>query len=310
MWQWLVDTCDMALPFASRCNRVYDWDMTLTCCDITHSCMNETWLIHAWLSHLLEDAIGCMNKTWFSSAVTWLIHTWLYEWDMTHSCMNETWLIHVWIWCMKSCLIHLLYRIFYMNKTRRNRVCEWVMSNMLRHASFIYLRFSIASSIWIRNDALEHGNESCHIYETWLIHILHVLCCISYMNKTWRSRVCEWVMSHMWDMPHSHTSDSQLYLLFCLWCEDVGSPPFALHHTATHCNILQHAFSCTCSWETCMYWGAHDLSGSSQLHAQLNVVCYSVLQCVAVCCSVLQCVIVCCSWETCSWKTSCTAEYL
>jgi len=100
-----------------------------------HVCDGDSSIDVTWLSHLLEDAIEYMNEawfeykneTWFSSAVIcqWFIHARLYEWDMTHSCMHATWLIHARLSCMnESCLIHLLYRIFYINKTGRNGVCE------------------------------------------------------------------------------------------------------------------------------------------------------------------------------------------
>ena len=67
------------------------------------------------------------------------------------------------------------------------------------------------------------------------------------------------------------------YVFVCLRHNKTRIDMDTLQHTATHCISSQH---------------------TAMTHA-LNVLCSSVLQCVAVCCSVLQCVAVCCSEVQC-----------
>ena len=74
-----------------------------------------------------------------------------------------------------------------------------------------------------------------------------------------------------------------------------------LQYTATHCNTLQHTSIChrgpktlssgaSAGNQIVCFWGRQVPNSPS-----CNLLCCSVLQCVAVCCSVLQCVAVCCS---------------
>jgi len=97
-----------------------------------------------------------------------------------------------------------------MNKSCRNRICEWVMSHT-----------------W--------DMTACIMHE-WVISYPYVLYCILYMNKSCRNRVCEWVMSHIWDMTA------------CIMHELVISHSFPLLHNPYERDMTQQSI-----------WINHDL---------------------------------------------------
>jgi len=120
----------------------------------------------------------------------------------------------------------------------------------LRHVSFIC---TFASSIWKRHDATEYVNESCHVHETWLhaswmneSYLIPLLYCIFHMKETWCNRVCEWVMSHIWDMTacimHEWIISHSFTLLHLPYERDMTQQSMWMSHVT----YMHHAWHASC----------------------------------------------------------------